>query len=81
MRVEILFFAAARDGAGTSTGQLELPEGASVHAALALLVQRHAALAGLRASLRLAVNEEFVQEAAVLHDGDRLALLPPVSGG
>jgi molybdopterin converting factor subunit 1 len=81
MRVEVLYFAAARDAAGTPAATLEFPAGTSAERALALLVERHAGLAGLRPSLRLAVNEEFVAGAAVLRDGDRLALLPPVSGG
>jgi molybdopterin converting factor small subunit len=32
-------------------------------------------------ALRLAVNDEFVTGQTPLHEGDRLALLPPVSGG
>ena len=34
-----------------------------------------------RSSLRFAVNENFVDAGHVLLPGDRLALLPPVSGG
>jgi molybdopterin converting factor small subunit len=33
------------------------------------------------AALRLAVNDEFVPGKTPLREGDRLALLPPVSGG
>src|ERR1700743_3262303 len=29
----------------------------------------------------MAVNQEFADEASVLHAGDELALIPPVSGG
>jgi hypothetical protein len=32
-------------------------------------------------SLAVAVNREYCLRDAVLHDGDEVALLPPVSGG
>jgi molybdopterin converting factor small subunit len=31
--------------------------------------------------LAVAVNQEYVDAGWVLHDGDEVALLPPVSGG
>jgi molybdopterin synthase sulfur carrier subunit len=37
-------------------------------------------LAGLR-SLYIAVNNEYADEEKVLHEGDEIALIPPVSGG
>ena len=35
----------------------------------------------LHRTFYVAVNEEFAQRDTVLHDGDEVALLPPVSGG
>ena len=81
MTVEVLFFAAARDAAGMQRTTLDVPAGTTAMAALQQLVQRSPALAALAASLRLAVNEDFVAPDHVLGDGDRLALIPPVSGG
>ena len=81
MKVSLLFFAAAREAVGREADAIEVPPNASVQEVLQSLLQRHAALAPLRGSLRVAVNEAFVDEDHVLHDGDRLALLPPVSGG
>jgi molybdopterin synthase catalytic subunit len=44
-------------------------------------VQRWPALASRRRSTVLAVNREFARGDTVIHDGDEVALLPPVSGG
>lgn len=76
MTVKVLLFAAARRWAGAPELALELPAGARAGDVLA-----HPALAPHRASLRLAVNEEFSPESRALADGDVVAVLPPVSGG
>jgi molybdopterin synthase sulfur carrier subunit len=34
-----------------------------------------------RSALRAVVNDEFVSWNHALHDGDRIAFLPPMSGG
>jgi sulfur-carrier protein len=81
MQIEVLLFGPARDAVGASRALLEVPEGAAVARAVELLLVRHPALVPARSSLRYAVNESFVDAAAPLRAGDRLAVLPPVSGG
>lgn len=46
----------------------------------AALNERHA-LGLSQTALRVAVNDEFVSWHHPLRDGDRIALLPPMSGG
>jgi molybdopterin converting factor subunit 1 len=76
MVVRVRLFAILRERAGTGELELELPEGARVADALASV----GALAdGL--PLVMAVNREYADADAVLHAGDELALIPPVSGG
>lgn len=76
MRVRVRLFAILRQRAGADHLTLELPEGARVRDALA-------AASGLAGDvpLVLAVNREYASEDQVLHPGDELALIPPVSGG
>ena len=81
MKIEVLYFASARDLVGTGSAELEIPSGADVRGAIDALVAQHPALETARGSLRFAVNEEFVELEQPLNAGDRLALLPPVSGG
>jgi molybdopterin converting factor subunit 1 len=81
MKLEVLAFASARDAVGHGALTIEVPDGASVAHVVELLLERHAALRPVRDSMRFAVNEEFVGADHSLREGDRLALLPPVSGG
>ena len=80
--VEVRLFAMLRERAGASSLQLSLPTGATVADALARLGEQ-GDLGELvaRMPLTTAVNREYVDAATVLHAGDELALIPPVSGG
>ncbi|MBX5482145.1 MAG: molybdenum cofactor biosynthesis protein MoaE [Myxococcaceae bacterium] len=78
----VLYFAVARERAGTAREMLTLPPGATVADLLDALCSRHAALGPLRPHLRVAINEEFARGPEVrIPDGAEVALIPPVSGG
>jgi len=81
MRVTVLYFAAARERAGTSSETLELPEGATAAQALAAACDRHPALQAVAGKLRLAVDQDFAPGGRALRDGCEVALIPPVAGG
>lgn len=81
MRVRVLFFAQARDHAGTSELDLECREGASVAELLDRVVADAPGLASIRTHLAVAVDGELVRGDARLPAGAEVALLPPVSGG
>lgn len=81
MRVTVLYFAAARERAGTSSEALDLPEGATAAQALAQACERHPALQPLASKLRLAVDQDFASPDRKLREGSEVALIPPVSGG
>jgi len=76
----VLYFAGARDAAGTSRETLaEAP--ATLAALRAELAARHPALAPVLARCRLAVDHEFASDETPLRDGAEVAVVPPVSGG
>jgi molybdopterin synthase catalytic subunit len=81
MRVTLLYFAAARERAGTPSEAIDLPEGATAAAALAAACERHPPLAAVATRLRLAVDQEFAGPERKLREGSEVALIPPVSGG
>jgi molybdopterin converting factor subunit 1 len=81
VRVRVLFFGIVRERLGTREETLSLPERASVGDLLRALSTRHAGFAAGVASLRVAVNEEYVDSNAPLSDDDEVAIIPPVSGG
>jgi molybdopterin synthase catalytic subunit/molybdopterin converting factor small subunit len=76
VRVSIRLFAGLRERAGRDELELDLPDGARVADALAQV--QHLAPG---VSLVLAVNREYADRDVVLHAGDELAVVPPVSGG
>ena len=81
MDVRVRFFAMLRDAAGLEECWVVLGPGARGVDAKTLLVQRYHRLDGLIGSTRLAVNQEYQPWETLLHEGDELALIPPVSGG
>ena len=81
MRIELRYFAVARERAGLQSESLQVEDGLTVDGALALLAARHPALAPLLPRLRVAVNQEFAAGSAVIPPGAEVALIPPVAGG
>ena len=82
MRVTVKLFASYRELAGTSETSLDLHDGSTVAAALAVLSSRYPeAAAILMAAPLAACNMRHVPLEHVLSDGDELAVFPPVSGG
>jgi molybdopterin synthase catalytic subunit len=76
----ILYFAAAREAAGSA--RETLPAGpATVADVRRALVERHPALARLLPRCRLAVNQEMAEDGDAVRDGAEVAVIPPVSGG
>ena len=76
MQVRVRLFAALRERAGTDQVDLELPDGALVRDALAQIGWLTDGI-----PVVMAVNQEYAETGAVLHAGDEVALIPPVSGG
>lgn len=80
MRVTIKLFAIYREIIGQPELALEVRDGMSV-SDLFDLVLLDRAEAALRESTLFAVNESYVSADTVVNDGDRVAFIPPVSGG
>ena len=70
-----------REHAGAGAIGLDVPDGATVDEAVAVVMREMEGEWRLPGRLMKAVNEEYVRGDAVLQDGDELALIPPVSGG
>lgn len=81
MQVTVRFFATVRDVVGAGERKVRLADGATLRALLDSIYSEHPRLRGSEATLLLAVNHEFADPGAVLHEGDEVAVMPPVSGG
>ncbi|MBN8458195.1 MAG: MoaD/ThiS family protein [Verrucomicrobia bacterium] len=62
------------------TDEATAADAATADEIFGILAARHA-LGISRAAVRVAVNDELVPWSHPLQDGDRIALLPPMSGG
>lgn len=81
MHIRVLLFASLREAAGTGELSLTLDPGSRSGAVLAELARRIPQRSGLLERCALAVNEEYTSADLSLHDGDTVAVIPPVSGG
>jgi molybdopterin converting factor small subunit len=81
VRVDVLCFGVLKDFFGGERDVVELAEGDDVAALLRLMQGRGVRDEAVWRSLAVAVNREYAGLGTVLHDGDEVALLPPVSGG
>jgi molybdopterin synthase catalytic subunit len=78
--IVVLYFAAARDAAGTGQDTLARPP-ATVGELRRALADLRPGLARVLARSRIAVDQEFVEDDARLPDGAEVAIVPPVAGG
>ncbi len=81
MNLDMHYFGIVREKLGLRRERLELPEGASVAELLETLAGRHDIFSLGAGSLRVAVNQEYVDSKHILAYGDEVAVIPPVSGG
>jgi molybdopterin converting factor subunit 1 len=81
MQVRVLFFGRLKEIVGFADDSAELSEGARVEDLFARYGNRFPELAQFRPSVAAAVNQEYAEWSAPLHNNDEVAFLPPVSGG
>lgn len=81
MRVHVFAFARVRESLGAPERIVELPAGARIRDVWAALREQYPAIEELVRSTRVARNGTVVTLDDAVHDGDELALLPPVGGG
>jgi molybdopterin synthase catalytic subunit len=83
IKINVLFFGAAREVVNKNPFSLFLdPDApATVSTAFQQLITQFNGLERFGRSLLFAVNQEYATAETPLHEGDELAIFPPVSGG
>src|SRR5207248_8648075 len=81
MRVRVLFFGMLKEVAGRERDSVELPERSRVSDLLGKYAAMAPALKPYYEVMAVALNQEYSNPDAPLHEGDEVALIPPVSGG
>ena len=81
MKIHILFFASVATQTGTRETVLEIGAGATAAEVLVALRERYPSAAGSFENVTVAVDAVYAPMNTVVHDGSRVAIIPPVSGG
>lgn len=81
MQVKLLLFASLKDIVGARQLLLDMPDGARVKDLLEHLESRYPRMKEYRNVVLTAINEDYVGRDTPIHDGDEVAVFPPVSGG
>lgn len=81
IRIQVSFFALARQLAGQSQIDLSLAPPATIADVRRALLEQAPALASLLPHSMFAIGTDYAGDEAEVRDGDQLALIPPVSGG
>ena len=81
MRIRLLAFGSLKPIVSAGNGWRELTTGTSVADLLATLCREGLTDEAALRSAAIAVNQRYAPRTHTLHDGDEVAILPPVSGG
>ena len=81
MQIRLKLFAVARDLAGRSELELELPHGADVAALRAALACKVPAFVPLLPHMQVAIDSRYATEDEPVGPQSEVAIIPPVSGG
>jgi molybdopterin synthase catalytic subunit len=81
MRIHLRYFAIIRETLGRSEETRDVEIGATAGSLFDQIAGEEPRLAGMKRSVMLMVNQEYVPASQPLGEGDELALIPPVSGG
>lgn len=80
MKIRTLFFGISKDIASESSSVLELNENATIHHLTRALMDKYPGFSSIN-EFSIALNEEYVENDALLKENDVVAIIPPVSGG
>ena len=81
MKLSVQLFARARDLAGASPVDVDLPDDADVGTLRRALATQYPSLAALGPHLLVAVGQDYARDHQRLSSGVEIACFPPVSGG
>ena len=77
--LKVMYFSVLRERLRLSEEELEFS--GPVGKLREILKERHPEVSEMIGSVRFAVNEEYVDDTFELRGNERVALIPPVSGG
>lgn len=79
--MSILFFSVLREKLGRSADVVEISRPVPAAEFIEMVISQYQAVEPYRSCLRLAVNQEYADQSTLVHPGDEVAFITPVSGG
>ena len=80
MKVQILAFGITKELIGKMSFDMTLKKQSNVEDLKTSLFTHYPELSKL-GTIALAINSEYATDDQIIHEGDEIALIPPVSGG
>ncbi len=81
MKLKVLFFARLKELVGQEIIEIDIDPPSKIGELWKLLCERYPQLKTAESNVIFSQNQEFAGPQAELHEGDELAVFPPVSGG
>jgi len=81
MKIEVVLFAHVREAFGADSVEVEVSDTATVADVIDVLAARPQWHSVAMLPLSYAVNDVYANDKQLLRPGDRVAVLPPMSGG
>lgn len=81
MRIRVLLFGQLKDIVGRPEESLDVQPGTKLSDLMASYARQFPKFGPIAGSMACSVNREYASAATVLHEGDEVGFLPPVSGG
>lgn len=81
MRIKVLLFGQLKDIVGRQEDSLDVQPGTRLSDLMARYTAQFPKFGPMSGSIACSVNREYAPASVVLHEGDEVGLLPPVSGG
>lgn len=79
--IHLRYFAQMREELGRGEETRSVPADTTAGDLFDAVTEGHSSLTGMKPATMLMVNQEYVEAAHSLSDGDEVAFIPPVSGG
>jgi len=79
--IRVLLFSFLKEKIGASEIEIDADKVNTVADIMVILEKRHEEIGKMRSCIRFALNHQYCAETAMVHPGDEVALITPVSGG
>ena len=81
MKINLVMFAAAKEGAGCDQMELEIKDGSTIKDLKSIILERWPDLESLVVRSAFSIDQSYANEDQIIPDAAEVGWIPPVSGG